>query len=429
MTDIAIRAEHLAKQYKIGAMTSRHDTLRDQLVDSLRSLLRRNGQFSRSKEVIWALKDVSFEIKQGEIVGIIGRNGAGKSTLLKILSRITEPTEGHAKIYGRVGSLLEVGTGFHQELTGRENVYLNGAIYGMTKVEVERKFDQIAAFAEVEQFLDTPVKHYSSGMYMRLAFAVAAHLDPDILLIDEVLSVGDLAFQRKCMEHAKSLQKRNATVIFVSHNMFAVTAICNRVIYISDGQIHFDGPPEEVIQLYEKETQLAPLPGAKGNGRANPSENPISITSIGLFDESGKSSRVFDYGDRMRMRLTFEVPDKIRNPNFVIAFIRSDNVACCNYNTAMDGFPIPSLSGEGTIEVLTPPLKLVAELYTIHVLVWDTEFQRRYFAQETGTTFHVRHPLLSSAHFGIFHESAEWFLDTTESTLAQANTELEAERL
>ena len=192
---------------------------------------------------------MSFEITRGELVGIIGRNGAGKSTLLKILSRITRPTTGRAEIWGRVGSLLEVGTGFHSELTGRENLYLSGSILGMPKAEIDRKFDQIVAFAEVEDFMDTPVKHYSSGMYMRLAFAVAAHLDPDILLIDEVLSVGDLAFQRKCLEYAKRLQESHATVLFVSHNMFAVKALCNRVIYVADGRVQFDGSPEDAIQL------------------------------------------------------------------------------------------------------------------------------------------------------------------------------------
>jgi lipopolysaccharide transport system ATP-binding protein len=201
MHEIAIRVKNISKQYKIGA-AGHHDTLRDHLVHSLKSLFQRHGRQAR-KDTIWALQDVSFEIKRGEIVGIIGPNGAGKSTLLKILSRITELTAGEAEIHGRVGSLLEVGTGFKMELTGRENLYLSGAILGMTKAEITSKFDQIVAFAELQEFLDMPVKHYSSGMYMRLAFAVAAHMDPEILLIDEVLAVGDLSFQRKCMEHAK----------------------------------------------------------------------------------------------------------------------------------------------------------------------------------------------------------------------------------
>jgi lipopolysaccharide transport system ATP-binding protein len=427
MNEIAIRAQHLCKQYTISVGKHRHNTLRDQLAESLRSLFQRNGRSHLDKDSLWALKDVSFEIKPGEMVGIIGRNGAGKSTLLKILSHITEPTRGRAEIWGRVGSLLEVGTGFHWELSGRENLYLSGAILGMKKAEIDRKFDQIIAFAEIEKFIDTPVKHYSSGMYMRLAFAVAAHLDPDILLIDEVLSVGDLAFQRKCMDHAKHLQERNATVLFVSHNMFAIKAMCNRVIYIADGQLRFDGAPEDVIQLYEQDSRLSTAPWAQGMVGADPSQRPISITEVELFDEGGQRRRVFNYGERMRVRLQFEAPQRVPNPNFNISFFRSDNVACCNYNTAMDGFPIPSLSGKGAIEVLTPPLKLVSELYAIHVMVWDTKFEQLYSAQ-MGTTFHVRDQLLSP-HFGVFHEPAEWSWLTCGDELPRTSIGLGAERL
>ncbi|MBI3951593.1 MAG: ABC transporter ATP-binding protein, partial [Acidobacteria bacterium] len=199
---------------------------------------------------IWALRDVSFEIKQGEVVGIIGRNGAGKSTLLKILSRITEPTEGYAEIHGRVGSLLEVGTGFHPELTGRENIYLNGAILGMKRTEIERKFDEIVAFAEVEKFIDTPVKHYSSGMYLRLAFAVAAHLEPEILLVDEVLAVGDAAFQKKCLGKMEDIGAQGRTVLFVSHNMPAVSRLCRRAILLDEGSVLRDGASHQVISAY-----------------------------------------------------------------------------------------------------------------------------------------------------------------------------------
>ena len=411
MSDIAIRAKHLAKQYRIG-VGKPHNTLRDQLVHGVKSLFQRNGRLHPDKEGIWALKDVSFEITEGEIVGIIGRNGAGKSTLLKILSHITEPTRGRAEIYGRLGSLLEVGTGFSYELTGRENLYLSGVILGMKKAEMERKFDHIVAFAEIEQFIDTPVKHYSSGMYVRLAFAVAAHLEPDILLIDEVLSVGDLAFQRKCMEYAKRLQEQHTTVLFVSHNMFAIKAMCNRVIYIADGQVHFDGTPEDAIQLYEQESRLDTAPWAQQLVGTDPSQYSIYLTDIELCDEDGQARTVFDYGDRMRVRLTFETPHRVMNPNVNVSFIRSDNVACCNYNMTMDGLIIPSLSGRATIELLTPPLKLVAELYTVHVMVWDMKFEKLYSAQ-IGMTFHMRHQLLNT-HFGVFHETAEWFWHTSE---------------
>src|SRR5947199_2888083 len=233
MFETAIKVEGLGKRYRIGANQQAYKTLKEKLnataaapFRAARHLLTGNGNgHSQSairnlkSETIWALKDVSFEIKRGEVVGIVGRNGAGKSTLLKILSRITEPTEGCADIYGRVGSLLEVGTGFHPELTGRENIYLNGTILGMKRIEIERKFDEIVAFAEIEKFIDTPVKHYSSGMYVRLAFAVAAHLEPEILVVDEVLAVGDVDFQEKCLGRMGEVAHRGTTVLFVSHNM------------------------------------------------------------------------------------------------------------------------------------------------------------------------------------------------------------------
>jgi lipopolysaccharide transport system ATP-binding protein len=232
MSDIAIRAEHLGKEYTIGGSKERYQTLRDSVMAFAKSPFRRFGAPSSR---IWALKDVSFEIKQGEAVGIIGRNGAGKSTLLKVLSRITEPTEGRVALKGRVASLLEVGTGFHPELTGRENIYLNGAILGMTKAEIKGKFDQIVDFAEIEKFLDTPVKHFSTGMYVRLAFAVAAHLEPEILVVDEVLAVGDVQFQRRCLGKLNEVTHGGRTVLFVSHNMAAVQTLCTSVMLLRDG--------------------------------------------------------------------------------------------------------------------------------------------------------------------------------------------------
>ncbi len=252
MGDVAIRVDGLGKRYTLGGPRERYGTLRDQIGRagaSLRGLLRRR-QRADARPPFWALKDVSFEVKRGEAVGIIGRNGAGKSTLLKILSRITEPTEGGADLYGRVGSLLEVGTGFHPELTGRENIYLNGAILGMRRAEIVRQFDAIVAFAEVEKFVDTPVKHYSSGMYTRLAFAVAAHLEPDILIVDEVLAVGDAEFQKKCLGKMEEVAGRGRTVLFVSHNMTAVLKLCARAVILKDGRKVFDGTPAEAIPVH-----------------------------------------------------------------------------------------------------------------------------------------------------------------------------------
>jgi lipopolysaccharide transport system ATP-binding protein len=251
MSDTAIRVLGLGKQYRIGAPQERYSTLRDQVQKwtSVRGLLRRAARAER-RPLFWALKDVSFEVKRGEVVGVIGRNGAGKSTLLKILSRITEPTEGEAQVHGRVGSLLEVGTGFHPELTGRENVYLNGAILGMKRAEITRKFDEIVAFAEVEKFIDTPAKHYSSGMYMRLAFAVAAHLDPEILIVDEVLAVGDAEFQKRCLGKMGDIARGGRTVLFVSHNLSAVQALCTRAAMLKGGRLVQEGPVGRVLTTY-----------------------------------------------------------------------------------------------------------------------------------------------------------------------------------
>lgn len=279
MSDIAIKLEGVGKQYRIGAAQTRYKTLRESLSQAVNAPLRRlfkPEQGGENPNTIWALRDVSFEVKKGEVVGIIGRNGAGKSTLLKLLSHITEPTRGRVELHGRVGSLLEVGTGFHPELTGRENIYLNGAILGMKREEINRKFDEIVNFAEVEKFLDTPVKHYSSGMYVRLAFAVAAHLEPEILLVDEVLSVGDAAFQRKSMGKMGEVAEQGRTVLFVSHNLQAITSLCQEGILLSAGKLVCDGSAAEVVSRYLQksgndqvfEQDIVNKPRRAGEGRA-----------------------------------------------------------------------------------------------------------------------------------------------------------------
>jgi lipopolysaccharide transport system ATP-binding protein len=256
-----IRVENLSKQYRIGTQQASYGTFRDSLTNAITAPFRRfktsrNSKFeTRSTEAIWALKDVSFEIQPSEVVGIIGRNGAGKSTLLKILSRITEPTTGQVDLYGRVGSLLEVGTGFHPELTGRENIYLNGAILGMRREEIAEKFDEIVAFAEIEKFIDTPVKHYSSGMYVRLAFAVAAHLEPEILVVDEVLAVGDIQFQKKCLGKMDEVARGGRTVLFVSHNLSAMQQLCQKGIYIKAGKLEKISNMNSVVDSYQRDLQ------------------------------------------------------------------------------------------------------------------------------------------------------------------------------
>ena len=285
-----ISVKDLSKQYRIGELQQRPTSLRQALTGAMSAPLKRlrsAGGVHTEADSVWALKGVSFEVEPGEVIGLIGHNGAGKSTLLKILSRITEPTRGLVELYGRVGSLLEVGTGFHPELSGRDNVFLNGAVLGMSKADIRRKFDEIVAFAEVEKFIDTPVKHYSSGMYVRLAFAVAAHLEPEILIIDEVLSVGDMAFQQKCLQKIKKMRERIQAIILVSHNMLSIKAICSRSILLSHGEVVADAETSDVIPLYEKmlldgdETPAAVSQHTEGIGH-------VKVKSVRLINREGR---------------------------------------------------------------------------------------------------------------------------------------------
>lgn len=408
MKDVAIRAEGLTKRYQLGAAGSSHDTLRELIVGGLRSLVSggaRRDNLARSE--FFALRDASFEIARGENVGIIGANGAGKSTLLKILSRIVEPTSGRARVAGSVGALLEVGTGFHQELTGRENIFLYGAILGMSRREIISKFDAIVDFAEIEQFIDTPVKRYSSGMYVRLAFAVAANLRPDILLLDEVLAVGDAAFQRKCMAFARELQKQNSTILFVSHNMFSIKVMCSRVIYLQSGRVEFDGPTDAGIEKYEQGVHLSTVPWVS----EKPDEWPIVLTDIEVCDAGGTPKTVFEFGERAIVRLHYRAREAIEEPNFIVAFVRSDGVGACVFTSEADGVVFEGVSGDGVVELKTPPLKIVAEKYTIHVLVRQQHIKgtEKLLCAQVGRPFHVRHALIDT-RFGVFHEPAGWQL-------------------
>src|SRR6202046_3882392 len=286
MTESVIHVEGLVKRYRVGER-ERYFALRDVLARALRAPFRRNSA-RRPVDYLWALRDVSVDVRQGEVVGLVGRNGAGKTTLLKLLSRITRPTAGFAEVRGRVGSLLEVGTGFHPELTGRENIYLSGAILGMKKGEIDRKYDAIVAFAEIDRFLDTPLKHFSTGMQMRLAFAVAAHLEPEILLVDEVLAVGDLEFQRKCLGKMQEVSKSGRTILFVSHQMNQIRRLCERVIWIDSGQVRLDGFAETVIGAYEQSSLSASHP----RQREVSSQQPVSFSSWEVVRRRGSGSPV-----------------------------------------------------------------------------------------------------------------------------------------
>jgi lipopolysaccharide transport system ATP-binding protein len=306
MSDLALRVERLGKRYRLGQRTG-YRTLRETVSAGMRGLLRRTTPGPTNEE-FWALRDASFEVQRGDVVGVIGRNGAGKSTLLKILTRITEPTEGEADIYGRVGSLLEVGTGFNPELTGRENVFLNGAILGMGRAEMRRKFDEIAAFAEVEPFLDTPVKRYSSGMSVRLAFAVAAHLEPDVLLVDEVLAVGDINFQKKCLQKMESVGSQGRTVLFVSHNMQAVARLCSRALLLEGGRVVTAGPTLEVTRAYLR------AGGSHGTAErewldppSQPGNHIVRLRAVRVRPAGGDIGEALDIRAAIDLELDYEV--------------------------------------------------------------------------------------------------------------------------
>lgn len=315
MSEIAILVEGLSKQYHIGKRES-YKTLRESLnaaalkpFRAVRSLVNRNGHGEPEEDNIWALKDVSFEVEPGEVIGVIGHNGAGKSTLLKVLTRITEPTHGHAEIHGRVSSLLEVGTGFHPELTGRENIYLNGAILGMTRTEIVRKFDEMVEFSGVSKFIDTPVKRYSSGMYLRLAFAVAAHLEPEILLVDEVLAVGDAAFQKKCLDKMDDVARQGRTVVFVSHNLQAIMRLCTRAFLLDGGELVKSGAPSEVVSDYVESSSATKLTGLE----KEIAQGPIRLKQITITQDGHDAQEFLDNGKPFEVRIKYDLLSPARD--------------------------------------------------------------------------------------------------------------------
>ena len=415
--DLAISVRGLSKRYRRGKPGGDGSSFREVIQNGVSSLFRGGSKKGDTKHNgdFWALKNATFDIARGENVGIIGLNGAGKSTLLKILSRITTPSEGTGRVEGRLGALIEVGTGFHQELTGRENVFLYGSILGMTRQEIERKFDAIVEFSEIGDFIDTPVKRYSSGMYVRLAFSVAAHLDPDILLLDEVLAVGDFTFQRKCLDFAHELERKGATILFVSHNMFSIKSMCQRVIYLKKGEIVFDGSVDEGLRRYEADCRLAAAPWF----HPEPGIPQIDITSVEIMGENGQERSLFDFGERMRIRARYKASEPIERPNFLFSITRSDDLLCNNFCSTTDGVEIASVAGEGVVELLTPPLKLVSDMYTVSIVVRERGF-RRILRAQTGGCFHVRHPIFEASAFGVLHESGEWNIEPQPQAVTRA---------
>ena len=384
MTESVIRVEGLGKRYRLGEGI-RHTALRNLLGDALRAPLRlltssshasndpeRAGSFAvdasitanGSSRFIWALKDVNFEVHQGEVVGLIGRNGAGKSTLLKILARITRPTEGHAEIHGRVGSLLEVGTGFHAELTGRENVYMSGAILGMRKAEIDRKFDEIVAFSEVERFLETPLKHYSSGMQVRLAFAVAAHLEPEILFVDEVLSVGDASFQKKCLGKMGDVAREGRTIVFVSHNMAALRKLCPRAVRIQGGRIVESGNSDEVVNHYLQNGLDSKLETVWNDPQTAPGDHRVRLRSVRVIPQTNSDEPITVHTP-LRIEFTYwnYVPDAVLH----VSMLLNNSEEVCVFNVGSGHGPRPVGIIRHTLEI--PGDLLNTGSYYINVMI------------------------------------------------------------
>lgn len=416
MSDSVIKVEGLGKKYILGQQkdNQKYTTLRDAVANGAKGLTQR---FNRDRSVaknnsldeFWALKDVSFEIKQGDRVGIVGRNGAGKSTLLKIISRITEPTEGRIKINGRVASLLEVGTGFHPELTGRENIFLNGAILGMEKSEIRRKFDEIVAFAEVERFLDTPVKRYSSGMYVRLAFAVAAHLEPEVLIVDEVLAVGDAAFQKKCIGKMEDIGKEGRTVLFVSHNMSTVTSLCQRAVWLVDGEIHTEGTSEYVTSRYLTH-------GAESSGQVFLPDNSkdgkgFRFKCLTLLNPQQQIASVFDLRKPITLRLEYELSQLIKGLEVSLRVYNSSGIPI--FTTNRSSYLSPDFeTGSYVSEIEIPSQFLSPSTYSItigaHVPNVETlathESLLSFEVEETGSNM----SMYKGAAFGVVLVDFPW---------------------
>ncbi len=364
----AITMDHVWKSFRRGESAT---TLRDVVA----------GLFTPGKRThagptdeFWALKDVSFSLGSGESLGVIGPNGAGKSTLLRVLSRVLRPNRGQARTVGRLSALIEVSAGFHPELTGRENIFLQGAILGMTRREVIQRFDAIVAFSGVEAFLDTPVKRYSSGMYVRLGFAVAAHIQPDVLLVDEVLAVGDIGFQRKCLERIAELREAGTTIIFITHNLELVGRLCRRTLYLNRGCVVFDGATPEATAMFQRDMLDAHGPSAPSQRTEGAvPESRLTLHNVRLLNAAGDDSREFSMGSSLRIAMDYECHDPIERPFFGVGIFTTDGVHCVGGGSAWDGFSIPRVQGRGRVTVAFSDLCLTPGLYVAEVSAWDPD--------------------------------------------------------
>jgi ABC-type polysaccharide/polyol phosphate transport system ATPase subunit len=398
-----VRFDNVSKKF-----TLRHERARSFQEVALAFLRGQNN----SREELWALKDVSFTVERGKTVGVIGPNGSGKSTVLKLISRILEPTSGRIDVGGRVSALIELGAGFHPDLTGRENVYLNGSLLGFSRREMEAKFEKIVEFSELEKFIDVPIKHYSSGMHMRLGFAVAIHVDPDILLIDEILAVGDQAFQNKCLAKIAELKSQGVTILFVSHDLEAVRNLCTSAIWLENGMIQERGTTDRVIDSYLNNITTVTEARLSQEQRIGNNENrwgsgEVEITDVKFLDAQGRERRAFKTGERMVVRLRYHAHIEVKRPVFGIAIYSSDGVHINGPNTKFSDYAVGSVAGSGEIDYIVEKLPLLEGSYELSAAVYDQDGLHAYDHQHRMHTFIVQRGTVKE-RYGIFYIAAQW---------------------
>lgn len=399
---VPIVVDHVSKRYRLGLA---HTSLRE----TLGSLLPWNWGKRATAPELWALQDVSFAVETGQALGVIGRNGAGKTTLLRILSRVTHPTSGHVALRGRVSSLIELGAGFHPDLTGRENIYLNGVILGLKRREIDALLGQIVAFAGLERFIDTPVKRYSSGMYVRLGFAVAAHVEPDILLIDEVLAVGDMGFQARCAERMKQLRARGTTILFVSHDMHAVAGLCEQVLLLDGGSIRAYGPAEEAIRAYQDLVQQNEAVSADAPSRAAPTGPAqfADIVRVELLDTAGRPRQAYELGETLTARIHYHAYRRIEAPLFSAGFFRTDGLHVCS-ETSIGQVEPDWIEGAGTIVLTVSNLRLVPGTYTLVTSIIDRDSIRPYVMKQLAAFRVASSQRYIDSAYGVFLPDFHW---------------------
>jgi ABC-type polysaccharide/polyol phosphate transport system ATPase subunit len=413
---VSVRFENVSKIYRLGSKS-----LRGAVSSSLKRIVSSKDRREHQAPTVAALRDVSLEIERGEAVGVIGPNGVGKSTTLKLIAGITETTSGRVSVDGRVSALLELGAGFHPDLTGRENIYLNAAIIGMSQQEIEERFDSVVAFSELERFLDTPVKRYSSGMYCRLGFSVAAHADPDILLIDEVLAVGDAAFQTKCLNRMRELKEAGTTILFVSHTLPRVRRLCERAILLHDGRIVVDGPSSDVIATYASTPEYASNLAASDDGSTATEstldddgdvglqDKPVTITQVTLLDRGGEETKTCPTGDRLTVRIGYQARGAIERPTFEIWFHGMDGMTYAIHSTRWDGYAIEAIEGEGHMDVTFDPMWLLPGAYDIDVAISDHDSVSKYAWRRRVNRVQVRSGKVAD---GLVYLPHEWELNS-----------------